>query len=102
MDVGHWTNCTIAIVCKLINALTKVESDLCYSSATPEMNAQMMLLWVAWQMQGEESGDISYTQGEGPTGLDTVSFKARLVNGTEQWCVIETIRAMWRTVIGWE
>ena len=33
---------------------------------------------IAWQMQGEESGDMSYTQGSGPTGLDTVSFKARL------------------------
>lgn len=37
VDVRLWTNCTIAIVCKLINALPEVESGLCYSSATPEM-----------------------------------------------------------------
>ena len=33
---------------------------------------------IAWQMQGESFGDISFTQSDGPSGLDTISFKARL------------------------
>ena len=33
---------------------------------------------IAWQMQGEEQGDVTFTQSDGPSGLDTLTFKARL------------------------
>ena len=33
---------------------------------------------IAWQMQGEEQGDVTFTQSDGPSGLDTISFQARL------------------------
>ena len=33
---------------------------------------------IAWQMQGESSGAIAYTQNDGPSGLDAILFQARL------------------------
>ena len=33
---------------------------------------------IAWQMQGEEQGDVTFTQSDGPSGLDTLSFQARI------------------------
>jgi len=33
---------------------------------------------IAWQMQGEALGDVAYTQSEGPSGLDTISFQAHI------------------------
>ena len=48
------------------------------SLTTSNLVQQMENSGIAWQMQGEESGDIAYTQSEGPSGLDTLSFKARL------------------------
>ncbi|MBO7684090.1 MAG: hypothetical protein J6T51_05140 [Kiritimatiellae bacterium] len=33
---------------------------------------------IAWQMQGEEQGDVTFTQTDAPSGLDTLSFQARI------------------------
>ena len=56
-----------------------VDAELTNSNANDKAKSS----GIAWQMQGNGKGSVSFTQTDTPSGIDTIKFKARLAQLTK-------------------